>query len=230
LKLALFDLDNTLLDFNRSQEFALFATAERFDFSCNHRIYKEFKEINARLWTSFEEGLVSKEKLLLLRFKLLFGEENGERLRAINDHFLQQLTKTKFLMDSAISVLKLVKTKYLVGIVTNGVANIQRSRIHFALLMEHIDHITVSDDVGCGKPDKRIFRKALEKAGITKPHDAIMIGDSFSADILGARRFGMRTCWFNPNGETCPTYDWRPDVTIKSLTEIWPYLSTLARR
>ena len=58
-----------------------------------------------------------------------------------------------------------------------------------------------SDDVGMEKPDERIFRAALEKAGVT-PEESIMVGDRPDNDIIPANLIGMCTARIHsgPNG------------------------------
>ena len=50
------------------------------------------------------------------------------------------------------------------------------------------------------KPDPRIFAIALERLGCAAA-DAVMIGDSWPADIEGARAAGVRAIWFNRSGQ-----------------------------
>ena len=63
-----------------------------------------------------------------------------------------------------------------------------------------IDHffksVTTSESVGVKKPDPKIFRYALEIAEATHV-ESVMIGDTYEADILGARGVGMQTICFN---------------------------------
>lgn len=52
------------------------------------------------------------------------------------------------------------------------------------------DGVVTSADAGFPKPDPRLFRFALERAGVS-PLDVIMVGDSYERDILGARAAGI---------------------------------------
>jgi putative hydrolase of the HAD superfamily len=79
----------------------------------------------------------------------------------------------------------------------------QADKIAVCGIREHIDTLVVSEEVGVAKPDREIFRVALERLGAA-PGDAVMIGDSWSADIAGARAAGIRSVWFNPHRRPCP--------------------------
>ena len=50
------------------------------------------------------------------------------------------------------------------------------------------------------KPDPAIFAMALERARRARAEDAVMVGDSWPADIEGARAAGIRAIWFNRDG------------------------------
>jgi len=61
-------------------------------------------------------------------------------------------------------------------------------------LSSFFDVIIVSEEVGCEKPDVRIFKKALNFLKI-KPYEAVFIGDNFIADIIGAKKAGITPVW-----------------------------------
>ncbi len=62
--------------------------------------------------------------------------------------------------------------------------------LHDVELAHHFDGVVLSARVGYQKPDPGIFRHALELLDV-EPHDAIHVGDSYQADVVGARRVGM---------------------------------------
>ncbi len=64
-------------------------------------------------------------------------------------------------------------------------------------LRELVDFMVTSEEVGVAKPAAEIFEAALER-GSAEPGEAVMIGDSWDVDILGAQSAGIRPVWFNP--------------------------------
>jgi putative hydrolase of the HAD superfamily len=66
-------------------------------------------------------------------------------------------------------------------------------------LAKYIEFVIDSGEVGVEKPDPRIFRFALERAGL-EPDDAIYVGDLYSIDVLGARGVGMEAMLMDPAG------------------------------
>ena len=64
-------------------------------------------------------------------------------------------------------------------------------------------HVVLSEDVGSLKPNKAIYEYALKVNGIT-PCQALMIGDSYDSDIVGARNAGISALFFNPHRKEVP--------------------------
>ena len=66
-------------------------------------------------------------------------------------------------------------------------------------LIEFFDHLVISCEVDCTKPDKRIFEIALQQAGVSA-RDCIYIGDNYYDDVLGSRKVGMNALVINRFG------------------------------
>lgn len=87
-------------------------------------------------------------------------------------------------------------------------------------LADYLDTVTYSFDVGAEKPHPKIFKTALARAD-AMPERVLMVGDSYEADYLGARRAGLHAallCRDASPGRLCPT--------IRSLEELPPRLRT----
>ncbi len=67
-------------------------------------------------------------------------------------------------------------------------------------LIEFFDHLVISCEVDCTKPDKRIFEIALQQAGVSAS-DCIYIGDNYYDDALGSRKVGMNALVINRFGK-----------------------------
>ena len=86
-----------------------------------------------------------------------------------------------------------------------------------------LDAVIVSERAGVSKPDPRIFAIALEELDV-RPEEAVMVGDSWKADIAGARAAGLRPVWFNPRRLPPP----EPETHIAQLFALEPTPQTLA--
>ena len=93
-------------------------------------------------------------------------------------------------------VLERLQGRAVIGVVTNNEVAEQEEKLDYLRLRPLVDFMLVSAGVGIAKPDPGIFRLALAKAG-TPPESAVMIGDSWRSDVLGAWNTGIRPVWFN---------------------------------
>ena len=116
-----------------------------------------------------------------------------------------------------------------IGIITNGVHHIQHRRIASSGLGGHISFVATSEACGHAKPDSRFFDFSVRMAR-ARPfakHETVIVGDRLDADILGANRFGIDSCWFNPGG-LLNDGEARPSCEVASLDEVVPALRRLA--
>ncbi|AZE86540.1 2-haloalkanoic acid dehalogenase [Pseudomonas orientalis] len=124
-------------------------------------------------------------------------------------HARHQLT----VFPEAEPMLKALRQHFLLGVITNGNADVQRVGLadyfHFALRAE---------DIGIAKPDARLFQEALQRGGVDASA-AVHVGDHPGDDIAGAQQAGLRAVWFNPGAKAWEA-DKRPDAEIRSLTEL----------
>ena len=105
------------------------------------------------------------------------------------------------------------------GIVTNGDTSRQRGKCRGAGLDRLAPFIIVSGEAGYEKPDPRIFGDALRAAGLTAPERTLFVGDTPTADIDGAKRFGMQAAWVR-RGRDYPADLQPPDHVIDRVTEV----------
>jgi putative hydrolase of the HAD superfamily len=109
-----------------------------------------------------------------------------------------------------------------VGIVSDWGSNLP-AIVAAVGLDRHLDFVLPSGAVGLAKPNPAFYRVALERAGVA-PTDALMVGDSYRADVRGAWAAGMDAVWLHrAEGTTItPADEPIPDdvVRIRSLTEL----------
>jgi putative hydrolase of the HAD superfamily len=121
------------------------------------------------------------------------------------------------------ALLERLRARYRLGIVSNFYGNLD-TVCHNVEILPLFGVIVDSEQVGCSKPDPRIFLTALERLGVT-PADATFVGDSAVRDMAGARALGMRHIWLTgepapPGGPCCPG-----DAMIHSLADVEALLS-----
>ncbi len=128
-------------------------------------------------------------------------------------------------LPNAHEVLEFLTDRYKLAIICNTSKSGERIReiLRSAGIKKYFDLVVVSSEVGLRKPDKRIFKIALEKLDL-QPDEVVMVGNRISADILGGNKVGMKTVlikWNDryPEKVTCELE--RPTYTIKSLRELF---------
>ena len=202
----LFDLDQTLLDFHASEYKALGIVLKSNGLSFSDEIYQAFKEYNKTLWQELEKGTITRQELFIKRFRYIFEKCEGDRstldpLR-INNDFIQTMSVNGVLMDGALEFIKRVKEDIpdsRVYIASNGATINAKGRMASTGLDKYIDYLFISEDMGVAKPDAAFFDLCLEK--IAEPRSScIMIGDSLSSDMLGAKNASIDSVWFMPSG------------------------------
>jgi 2-haloacid dehalogenase len=219
--LFLFDLDDTLLDFQASEKLCFKETFNNFGITESlDLIHKTYKIENTLLWKQIEKGEIDKDFLKVERFKRTLDHHKIEiPPHKMSDFYLEQLPKNVVLIDGAVEALKHLRQFGDIGIITNGIEVTQRERIKNSALKDLIDFLAVSEECGFAKPDVKFFEFAANKARAFKKESTIIIGDRIEADILGANHFGIDSCWFNPHRQE-NTSSAIPNFIIHQLSEL----------
>lgn len=222
VRIILFDLDNTILDFNRAEANAIHKTLEAFEIDPSDANKRRYSEINLSQWKLLERGEITRTELLTRRFDLLFEELKVERdsLLAWNT-YERELSGGCYFMDGAKELLNELEKRqqYRLFIVSNGTASVQEGRIKGAKLKKYFEDIFISELIGYNKPDKRFFDYCFAHIKDFHREETLLVGDSLSSDILGGINAGIPTCWFHGEGITNGT-DIIPDFEITRLSKL----------
>ena len=203
----LFDLDQTLLDFHASEYIALEKVLKENGFLFSDEIYRAFKEYNKTLWPELEKGNITRQELFAKRFRYIIlqcgGDPEAFDLLKINDDFIRIMSQNGVLMDGALAFVKKVKENIpdsRIYIASNGATINAKGRVASTGLDKYIDHMFISEEMGVTKPDAAFFKACLDR--IAEPvTSCVMIGDSLSSDMLGAKNASMDSVWFMPSGD-----------------------------
>lgn len=224
IKNLLFDADGTLWDFDASAWLSFEKIFARHGWVFDQDVFDRYNRINNMLWERYERGEMSRDRVLVERFELMFAEMGIDFSGAeFEDSFRKELETNPVWMEGAEELLRQLHPDYGIFIVTNGVASTQRKRIALTGLDRYVDKFFISEEVGAQKPQKEFFDFVFSQIGPCAADEVMLIGDSLSADILGANRAGIPACWFNPAGAPRKG-EARPNFTIRSLSELVPIL------
>lgn len=100
-------------------------------------------------------------------------------------------SEDEVLYPDAKKCLRTLSSLYKIGIIANQPFG-TRNRLDNWGILNYINLVVASSEEGVSKPDKKIFRIALEKAGCL-PQNAVMVGDRLDNDIAPAKSLGMKT-------------------------------------
>lgn len=141
--------------------------------------------------------------------------------RAIAEDFAARRRQAMRLFpDAEPALVELKRAGVALALVTNGDAREQRDKIERHRLAPHFDAIVIEGELGCGKPDPRVYRAALDGLGV-EPADAWMVGDHLEFDMAGPRRLGLSAAWLDRVGAGLPvTSPAQPTRIVRSLTEL----------
>lgn len=220
----LFDVDDTLLDFGAAEREALRLLFKEQDIPLTPEIEAYYKRINQDLWESFEKGKIYRDEVVNTRFSILFKAYNREVDGALLEKsYRRYLEEGKQLVNGAFELITDLQDQFDLYIVTNGVAKTQYKRLRASGLYPLFKGVFVSEDTGYQKPMKEYFDYVFARIAEFDVNQALIIGDSLSADIKGGQLAGLDTCWFNPemnpnNANFVPTYE------IQKLEELYRIL------
>ena len=235
-KLVLIDLDDTLFDYPKTEETAFRNTFKELGFFVEselsndkkeeiyEKIKDRYKDVNLQLWKDLEKGAVDKDRLKVVRFEKIIEEFDLKyNPYEMSELYLKKLGEGIFPFEATEKLCEYLHSKYKVGIVTNGIKEVQHSRIENSTISKYIDKIIISDEVGVNKPDKRIFEYAINYFEIMDKSEVIMIGDSLGADIKGGQNAGIDTCWVNLRNNVNDT-GIVPKYEVRKLEELFEIL------
>ena len=151
---------------------------------------------------------------------MLFSELELERSGIEAQKIYEELLgKGHWFMPGAEKLLETLYGRYELYIVSNGNLSVQDSRIASAGIGRYFNEIFISERIGFDKPRKEFFDACFAQIPDFDPKRAVIVGDSLTSDIRGGINAGIKTCWFNPNGEQARE-DIVPDYHISALEEL----------
>ena len=200
-----FDLDNTLLDFNRAERAAIAKTLKSFHIVPEPSVLKRYSELNLAQWKLLEQlnvDIPAKE-----------AAHTYETLLAQGHYFI----------DGAEELLETLYGQYRMYLVTNGTLSVQKGRLKSSGISRYFEGIFISEELGYNKPGREYFDCCFSRIPDFHKETAVIIGDSLTSDIQGGINAGIRTIWFNPSHEK--TSEIIPDHEFDSLMKLPELLS-----
>jgi putative hydrolase of the HAD superfamily len=218
-KAILFDLDGTLIDF-RACEFNSLKSAVAsagISFAGNltwEKFWETYTPLKSYYWGKRTNGELTREEAIenSIRDTLVTLGLEQSPLCSIAKTYVRSFVRANYLQPGVHETLRLLKDRVALGLVTNGYRDAQRGRAEASGLVPYFETIVVSEEVGCEKPDPRIFEIALCELDM-KASDALYVGDSIEYDYKGALAAGIDFCLYDPLNA-------RPDLNPEPILRI----------
>ncbi|TVT42741.1 HAD family hydrolase [Hymenobacter setariae] len=223
----LFDLDDTLFDHIGTAWATLAATAAGRATLRGvpvEDLYRRYSELLEELHPQVMTGRISYQEARQQRFARLLApyepavsaEAANEFARQYYGHYQQQRRP----VAGALALLKALKPEYKIGVVTNNRLAEQQEKLRHLGMSALVDALVTSEEVGVLKPDARIYQVALARLG-SEAAQTVMVGDNWTADVVGALAVGIRPVWLNRTGAV------RPLPQVAELTSLEPLADVL---
>ena len=230
----LFDLDDTIMAYEAAGEGCWQEACAQYVTVCNgptvDTLNAAIQAQSKWFWGDperFRQGRLNLEEArrqVVMRALEVLGAPNpavAEKIARLRTALHEQRIAP---FPGAIEVLRKIRGagSTRLGLVTNGASDKQRAKINQHGLETFFDCIVVEGEFGCGKPDERVFRHALQMLE-TAPADAWMVGDNLLHDIAPAQALGLRGIWHDFRGKGLPAdAPCLPARTIRRLDELLP--------
>ena len=227
----LLDLDDTILDdtgsvsscwldacrLHESELGALAAVA----------VYEAIERAREWYWADPERHRVGRLDLAAARRDVVrialeeMGSADSELSRRIGDtyHDLRDAGLQPF-ADAVDTVRWFRDQGCRLALLTNGGAGLQRRKIDRFGLAALFDTILIEGELGFGKPDPRVYQRALDVLGVG-PGGTWMVGDNLEWDVAEPQRHGIYGIWVDVRGTGLPPGERvKPDRIIRRLSEL----------
>lgn len=199
------DFDDTIYDTHGNAEIALSELYDTLHLSQYFPSLEAFTEpywaANVELWGQYSRGEVSRDYLILERFRrpLSMGAglnpDEAYCMKA-SDIFLDLCACKPGILPGARELLEYLQSRYRLYICSNGFHEVQYRKLKASDTMRYFERVILSEHAKANKPSREFFDYAFRITG-ADPSRVIMIGDNYQTDILGAHNYGLDTIFFD---------------------------------
>lgn len=219
---VLFDADDTLFHFDTFSGLKLMLSNFGVDFTKHD--FDSYQVVNKQVWQDYQNGIATTDDIKERRFAY-WAQRLNTKAKTLNNAFLDAMAEVCTPIDGVKCLLHKLHNQVKMGIITNGLTDLQEVRLQKNDLRHFFDILVISEEVGVAKPNRKIFDHAHYLMQTPSHERILMVGDNLDSDILGGINAGFHTCWFNQHNvdnhtSIVPTY------TISSFYELEQILLT----
>ncbi len=229
IKVVFFDVGETLLYRNPSLTTIVYRFLKKVGYKFKkYQIDNFLKETAKEMKPVVEKARLNdsqKWELFIKKFFRKIKFKNFEKVTKIKERLKKGTSFRKFKdVDKTFDFLK--KNGIKIGIISNAPKELKEILKRTGILQK-VDFLFISEEVGFEKPHKNIFEYALKKAKVFRD-ECLFVGDNYIADIKGAKRVGILPFWINRDSDNMhfsykDNYD-KDILKIKNLTELIEFI------
>ena len=222
VKAILWDVDGTLLDFLAAEKAAVRRLFREFGLGeCTDEMVARYSAINDEYWKRLERGEITKQQVLIGRYREFFAEVGVDPSLAepFNARYQHALGDTVVYRDDSLNVVKALHERVKQYVVSNGTIVAQTKKLQRSHLGEWMDGVFLSEELGAEKPSPAFFDQVFAALPDLNKADMLLVGDSLTSDMRGGHLAGIPTCWYNPNRLPRPA-DMAMDYEIQDLHQV----------
>jgi 2-haloacid dehalogenase len=198
-KWILFDADGTLFDYERAENRALQSTFADLSEPFRKEYFGLYRIYNAQVWAEFEQGRIGAVALRVERFRRMFAAAGIQRQpEEFSRVYLPNLAKGSYLIRGAEETVAALRPLFKLGLITNGLSDVQRPRLAASPLADVFDVVAISEELGAAKPHAAYFDAVFRLMDGADRRTVLVVGDGLTSDIQGGAGYDLDTCWYNP--------------------------------
>ncbi len=219
-KTILFDIDDTLIDFDIDQKTAFKEAVKKIGYVCNDKMYEDYNKINLSMWEELNLGKMTLNEVFVNRFSVFFKKygikyDELEFNKILTDMF----QKTGTLIKGVKETLDKLVNNYELAVISNGPKDQQYHRLKNANISKYFSEFFISEEIGYNKPDKRFFDIVFKNIDNKEKSKILIVGDSITSDIIGGKQVGVDTCLYNIRNKENKT-NIKPEYEIENFEEL----------
>lgn len=217
IKTVIFDIDNTLYDFDGAHEVGITAlgayTKEHFGMEPEETKALVKKCMDIVMGRTGESCAAWHNRLLRFQcFLEEIGSTDYHKAMEMYHIYWNALLEVMQPEPGLIALLKALKQKGIkLGVGSDMTAYIQYKKLEKLDVLQYMDFLVMSEEAGAEKPAPRFFDLCVKKAGCM-PKECVFIGDNIEKDVAGAARYGLVGTYYNPAGKVSPEAEGYPVI------------------
>ncbi|MBN3873703.1 HAD family hydrolase [Nostoc sp. JL33] len=220
----IFDLDNTLLNFEMCERQAILGALEDCAVSLDLNGVSEtiflqvFETYNSKYWR--QQDIFSPSELIEMSYRSTLAQLDiqTDKISNLSQSFWHIFNHSAVMEPDVNEVLTALAGSYRLAVITNGFVSAQLPRMQAAGIEHFFEEIVVSEAIGFAKPSPEIFHYALSRLNLT-PAEVLYVGDSLKHDYAGATQVKIDFCYYNRKNQNLPQ-EVKPKFMISDLLNL----------